>query len=139
MIDTLRRVLEYVTLAISIVGAIALFSGGLILVGSVAMTKFQRAYEAAIFKTLGANTRVLATMLVLEYGVLGALAGTVGSLGALILTWALARQVFDITWVPSPLVNLTGIGITAVVVAIVGLVSSLDVLQRRPVFALRAE
>ena len=139
VIDTLRRVLEYVTLAISIVGAIALFSGGLILVGSVAMTKFQRAYEAAIFKTLGANTRVLATMLILEYGVLGALAGTVGSLGALILTWALARQVFDITWVASPLVNLTGVGITAVVVAIVGLVSSLDVLQRRPIFALRAE
>jgi putative ABC transport system permease protein len=139
VIDTLRRVLEYVTLAISVVGGIALFSGGLILVGSVAMTKFQRAYEAAIFKTLGANTRVLATMLVLEYGVLGALAGTVGSLGALILTWALAVQVFDITWMPSGFVNVMGIGLTAVVVAIVGLISSLGVLQRRPMFALRAE
>ena len=52
-----------------------LFSGALILVGAVAMTKFQRVYEAAVFKTLGANTRTIARMLLLEYGVLGLLAG----------------------------------------------------------------
>ena len=34
-----------------------LFSGVLILVGAVAMTKFRRVYEAAMFKTLGASTR----------------------------------------------------------------------------------
>ena len=139
VLKTVRRVLEYVTLAINVVGAIALFSGGLILVGSVAMTKFQRVYEAAIFKTLGAKTRVLATMLIIEYGVLGILAGTVGSVGALVLTWALTRQVFDITWFPAPLQNVGGIVVTATVVGIVGVVSSLDVLRRKPLATLRAE
>ena len=42
------------------------------------MTKFRRVYEAAILKTLGASSRLIATMLLLEYGVLGAIAGTVG-------------------------------------------------------------
>lgn len=139
VIGIVRRVLDYVTLAISVVGAIALASGALILVGSVAMTKFQRAYEAAIFKTLGANTRVLATMLVLEYGVLGILAGTVGSLGALVLTWALASQVFEIAWSPSLTMNIGGVLVTAVVVSVVGVVASIDVLRRRPLAALRAE
>ena len=139
VLKTVRRVLEYVTLAINVVGAIALFSGGLILVGSVAMTKFQRVYEAAIFKTLGAKTRVLVTMLIIEYGVLGILAGTVGSVGALVLTWALTRQVFDITWFPAPLQNVGGIVVTATVVGIVGVVSSLDVLRRKPLATLRAE
>ena len=46
------------------------------------MTKFQRVYEAAVFKTLGANTRTIARMLLFEYGVLGSLAGLIGSLGA---------------------------------------------------------
>ena len=32
------------------------------------MTKFQRVYEAAILRTLGASTRMLGTMLALEYG-----------------------------------------------------------------------
>ena len=55
-----------------------LFSGALILVGAVAMTKFQRVYEAAVFKTLGANTRTIAQMLLFEYSVLGLLAGSSG-------------------------------------------------------------
>ena len=139
VIRTFRRVLDYVTTAISVVGAIALFSGGLILVGSVAMTKFQRLYESAILKTLGANTRLLTMMLILEYGVLGTLAGTVGSLGALVLTWVLTRQVFDIAWFASPATNAAGVVVTALVVGIVGVASSIDVLRRKPMTTLRAE
>ena len=139
VIRIVRRVLDYVTLAITVVGGIALFSGGLILIGSVAMTKFQRLYEAAIFKTLGASTRSLITMLILEYGVLGVLAGTVGSTGALVFTWVLTRQVFNVAWFPAPLENVGGVIVTAAVVGVVGVVSSLDVLRRRPLATLRAE
>ena len=39
------------------------------------MTKFQRVYEAAILRTLGASTRLLGAMLALEYSALGLLAG----------------------------------------------------------------
>ena len=53
----IRDVIDNVTLAITVVGGLVLFSGVLILIGAVAMTKFQRVYEAAIFKTLGASTR----------------------------------------------------------------------------------
>ena len=139
VLDTVRRVLDYVTLAISVVGGVALFSGGLILVGAVAMTRFQRIHEAAIFRTLGANARMLALMLVLEYGVLGILAGGVGSLGALILTWALARHVFEIAWFPSLLANVSGVFVTAAVVGGVGVAASVDVLRRKPLATLRAE
>ena len=55
----------------------------LILIGAVAMTKFQRVYEAAILRTLGASTRLLTTMLALEYCALGLLAGLIGAAGAL--------------------------------------------------------
>ena len=139
VIKTVRRVLNYVTMAINVVGGIALFSGGLILVGSVAMTKFQRLYESAILKTLGANTRLLTTMLVIEYGFLGLLAGTVGSVGALALSWVLTRQVFEIAWFPLPMTNAFGILVTTLVVGVVGVISSLDVLRRKPLLTLRAE
>ena len=91
---TVQTVLDNVTLAISIVGGIALTSGVLILTGAVAMTKFQRVYEAAILRTLGASTRLLATMLALEYSALGLLAGLVGAAGAMALSWAACRFVF---------------------------------------------
>ena len=134
-----REILDAVTLAISVVGAITVFTGMLILIGSVAMTKFQRLYEAAIFKTLGANSRTIATMTLLEYGGLGTLAGIVGSAGAVLLTWALSRYLLEIEWHPAFAQNLGGIVLTAGVVAVVGVLSSLDVLRRRPLATLRAE
>ena len=63
VLETVRDIMSKVTLAITVVGGLVLFSGGLILIGAVAMTKFQRVYEAAVFKTLGANTRTIARML----------------------------------------------------------------------------
>ena len=139
VIETVRRVLGYVTLAITVVGAVALFSGALILIGSVAMTKFQRVHDAAVLRVLGGNTRMLASMLALEYGVLGLLAGAVGSAAALVLTWALARQVLEITWFPSLLTNVIGMAVTAAAVGATGVVASLDVLRRKPLATLRAE
>ena len=74
--------IDNAVLGISVVGGIALLSGVLILIGAVAMTKFQRVYEAAILRTLGASTRLLTATLALEYCALGLLAGTIGAPGA---------------------------------------------------------
>ncbi len=139
MLATLRTVIENVTLAVSVVGSLVVLSGLLILVGAVAMTKFRRMYEAAIFKTLGATRRTIAAVLLLEYGVLGALAGTIGSVGAIALTWGISRYALDIRWTPLPLVTATGILVSAVLVAAVGVAASWEVLQRKPLATLRAE
>jgi putative ABC transport system permease protein len=137
--QTVERVLGNVTLGITVVGAVALLSGLLIVVGSVAMTKFERLHDAAVFKTLGASSRTMAAMLCVEYGALGLLAGLVGALGATALSWAVARRVLDIRWWPAPATAAVGVVATAAVVAVVGVVASLDVLRRKPLSILRAE
>lgn len=136
---TIRDVMSKVTLAISVVGGLVLFSGGLILIGAVAMTKFQRVYEAAVFKTLGASTGTIARMLLFEYGVLGGLAGLVGSLGAVVLTWAVSRFALDIPWRVFVGEHVAGVGLTAILVAAIGVLSSYDVLRHKPLLTLRAE
>ena len=78
VLDTIKTSSTTSRWRVTVVGALVLFSGSLILIGAVSMTKFRRVYEAAILKTLGASSRLIATMLLLEYGVLGAIAGTVG-------------------------------------------------------------
>ena len=137
VVASIRGVLDNITLGVTIVGAITLFSGVLILVGAVAMTKFQRLYEAAIYRTLGASSRLVAAMVAVEYGVLGVLAGVVAAAGALGLSWALARYLFEISWRPAPGLLVTGAILTAALVCVVGLVSSLDVLVRKPLGSLR--
>ncbi len=136
---TIRDVMSKVTLAVSVVGGLVLLSGALILIGAVAMTKFQRVYEAAVFKTLGANTRTIARMLLLEYGVLGFLAGAVGSLGAVGLTWGVSRWALDIPWRVFVGEHVGGVVATAALVAAIGVLSSLDVLRHKPLATLRAE
>jgi putative ABC transport system permease protein len=139
ILATIRDVMSKVTLAITVVGGLVLFSGALILIGAVAMTKFQRVYEAAVFKTLGASTPTIARMLLFEYGVLGLLAGTVGSAGAVALTWGVSRFALDIPWKVFPAEHLAGVGLTAALVAAIGVLSSLDVLRNKPLATLRAE
>ena len=139
ILKTVRDVMSKVTLAISVVGGLVLLSGALILIGAVAMTKFQRVYEAAVFKTLGANTRTIARMLLLEYGVLGLLAGLVGSLGAVGLTWGVSHFALDIPWRLFAGEHVGGVAATGLLVAAIGVLSSLDVLRHKPLATLRAE
>ena len=139
MLNAIQGMVGNVTMAVTIVGALVLFSGSLILIGAVSMTKFRRVYEAAILKTLGANSRLIASMLLMEYGVLGAIAGTVGSLGAIGLSWAVARYALELEWEATPWITVAGIGATAVFVAAIGVLASLDVLRHKPLATLRAE
>ena len=139
ILGTVRDIMSKVTLAVTVVGGLVLFSGALILIGAVAMTKFQRVYEAAVLKTLGATTRTIAKMLLFEYGVLGSLAGVIGSLGAVGLTWGVSRYALEIPWRVFAGEHIGGVTLTAALVAIIGVLSSLDVLKNKPLATLRAE
>jgi putative ABC transport system permease protein len=139
VLQNVERILGKVTLGVSVVGGLVLFVGVLILVGSVSMTRFQRIYEVAIFRTLGAPTRLLTAMAAVEYGVLGLLAGAVGSSAAIGLTWYVSRHVLDVRWSPNLSVSLAGMVIAALLVCLVGLLASADILRRRPLGTLRGE
>jgi putative ABC transport system permease protein len=139
ILQNVERVLSKVTLGVTVVGALVLFVGALILIGSVSMTRFQRIYEVAIFRTLGAGTRLLTAMTALEYGVLGLLAGGIGSAAAIGLSYYVSRQALNIPWSPQLGITLAGVGITSAVVCAVGLLSSADILRRRPLGTLRSE
>lgn len=139
MLASVSQIVGQVTLAVTAVGSLVLFSGILILVGSISMTKFQRVYEAAVLKTLGATTSLVAALLVMEYGLLGLVAGVVGSAGALALSWGVSRFALDVAWRPELTYVVWGVLGSVVLVASVGLAASLDVLRRRPLSTLRAE
>ena len=139
VLASVQGVVDNVTFAISIVGTVALASGALILIGAVAMTKFQRVYEAAILRTLGASTRLLGTMLALEYGALGLIAGLIGAAGAVVLSWAVCRYIFEIDWEPAPGLMAAGAVATMALVGVIGVLASADVLRKKPLATLRAE
>ena len=139
VLETIRKVFGVVTVAIDVVGSLVILTGGLILIGAVAVTKFQRVYEAAIFKTLGASSRAIAAMLMVEYGLLGTIAGAVGSFGALALGWGISRFALDIPWRPVLHENVISTIVTSLLIMVIGVAASADVLKRKPLATLRAE
>jgi putative ABC transport system permease protein len=132
-------IVDNVSLGVTIVGVVALLSGVLILAGAVAMTRFQRVYEAAIFRTLGATTNRLAAMLAFEYGLLGVLAGVIAAVGATVLAWSVSLRLLDIPWVIAPWTTGAGVALTGVLVLVVGVIASLEVLRQKPLSTLRSE
>ena len=118
VIATISRIVSLAALGIRVVGTVALVCGLTILIGAVAMTKFQRLREVALLKTLGASSRTIMALLAIEYAGLGLIAGLVGALGAIGLSYALARYVLDVPWQLAPGTTAAGVGLTGAIVAV---------------------
>ena len=139
IVRSVMRIVNTVSLAVSFIGLFVFLSGALILVGSIAMTKFQRIYEAAVLKTLGAKRKMLMMILLVEYALLGLVSGIIGSAAAAGLCYATSKWVFEIKWTFTPAINTVGILGTIALVMIVGAASTLDVLSKKPLSILRSQ
>jgi predicted lysophospholipase L1 biosynthesis ABC-type transport system permease subunit len=73
-----------------------------------------------------------------EYGLLGLVAGLVGALASIALSYSITRFVFEIPVSFSLTNTLAGIILTVLLVTIVGVISSLNVLTQKPLAILRA-
>jgi putative ABC transport system permease protein len=139
-IEQIRRRVEDVGRAVALLGAFVLVCGVLILAGSVAMTKMHRLYESAVLKTLGAKRAVLVKLTIVEYAVLGVLAGVIGSAASIAVTWTMSHYGNrPLPWHLQPWINVYGAVATAIVVIIVGLLATWDVIVRKPLGILREQ
>jgi putative ABC transport system permease protein len=139
ILAVVTRLVNNFVIAISFVGSFVLLSGILILIGSVALTKSQRVYENAVLKTLGARRRTLAAILLTEYGLLGLIAGLIATAFSVGLAYTVSVYLMNIEWKLDLAVVAAGIGLTTLLVTIVGAAASFDVLFRRPLATLRSQ
>ncbi|MGI8467442.1 MAG: ABC transporter permease [Pyrinomonadaceae bacterium] len=139
ILTAVGKLLNNFVLAISFVGSFVILTGILILIGSVALTKSQRIYENAVLKTLGAKRATLFKILVIEYTILGFLAGTVGAFFAALMSFAVTKYVFKIEWQFNFRLLISGILITALLVTIVGTLAGFGVLFKKPLAVLRSQ
>jgi putative ABC transport system permease protein len=83
---------------------------------------------------------VLVRITMIEYGVLGLLAGIIGSASSIAVTWGMSQYGSrPLPWQPHPWINAAGTLATAVVVAIVGVLATWDVVARKPLGILREQ
>jgi putative ABC transport system permease protein len=107
-IAQIQRVLDQVIRAVEFLFGFTLVAGLVVLFAAVTATREARAREFAIMRAMGAGSRLLAQVQRAELLGVGALAGGLASLAAIVVGWLLARYAFEFIWAPSPWVPLAG-------------------------------
>lgn len=119
--------------AISVIFVFTLGAAMLVLFGVLQGQRGARRREIALLKTLGAtHARVRAVVLV-EFALLGAVAGLVGSALALASGWLLAVNVFEFDYLPAWRWLVVGAVTSAGVVGVAGYLSIRSLLRVQPV------
>ena len=98
MIEQVRRIMDQISQTMSAVFMFTLLSGLAVLYAALLATQDERIHEAAILRTLGADSRYLRKLHLSEFAVLGLLSGLFSAAGALLLGWVLARFVLEIPY-----------------------------------------
>ena len=131
-IAQVQRVLDQVIRAVELLFSFTLIAGLVVLFAAISATREARSREFAIMRALGASSRLLAQVQRTELLGVGALAGLLASVVAIVLGWLLARYAFEFTWSPSPWVPLVGTVAGALLALAAGWWGLREVL-RRPV------
>jgi putative ABC transport system permease protein len=127
-----QKVLDQVIRAVEFLFGFTLAAGLVVLFAAVSATRESRAREYAVMRAVGAGSRLLRQVQRAELLGVGALAGLLAAVAALVVGGVLARQVFEFTWAPSPWVPLFGAAAGALLAWAAGWWGLRDVL-RRPV------
>jgi putative ABC transport system permease protein len=136
-IGEVQRVLDQVIRAIEVLFGFALAAGLAVLFAAVTATREIRAREYAVMRAMGAPRALLARVQRAELMGVGALAGALAAVAAIVVGWALARYAFEFEWTASPLVPLAGSAAGALLALAAGWWGLKQVLERPVVETLR--
>ncbi len=131
-IDQVQRVLGQVIRAVEFLFAFTLATGLVVLFAAVTATREARAKEFAVMRALGASQVLLGRVQRAELAGVGALAGVLASVAAMVVGWALARYAFEFQWTASWWVPLAG-GVAGALLALAAGWWGLRDVLRRPV------
>jgi len=131
-IAQIQRVLDQVIRAVEFMFGFTLVAGLVVLFAAITATRESRAREFAIMRAMGAGSRLLGQVQRAELLGVGALAGLLASLAAIVVGWLLARYAFEFAWAPSPWVPLAGAAAGALLALAAGWWGLREIL-RRPV------
>jgi putative ABC transport system permease protein len=136
-IAQIQRVLDQVIRAVEFLFGFTLAAGLVVLFAAVTATREARAKEFAVMRAMGAGAKLLAQVQRAELLGVGALAGILASVAAVLVGWSLARYVFEFSWNASPWVPLIGGAAGAVLALAAGWWGLREVLRRPVVETLR--
>ena len=139
VLSIVNNLLDKVGFVIRFMAGFSIFTGLIVLIASVLISKYQRIQESVLLRTLGASRKQIFYITALEYFFLGALAAATGIVLSLVGSWLLAKFIFEteftLQWLPLLLVFIS----VCLLTVFIGLINSRAVVRRPPLEILREE
>ena len=139
VLNIVSSIIDKVGFIIRFMAAFSIFTGLIVLIASVLISKYQRIQESVLLRTLGAVRKQIFYITALEYFFLGALAAATGMFLSLGVAWLIAKFIFQtafvLKWLP-----LLGVFVSVCFLTVfIGLINSRAVVTRPPLEILREE
>jgi putative ABC transport system permease protein len=138
MIEQVRHIMDQIAQTMSAVFLFTLLSGMAVLYAALLSTQDERIHQAAILRTLGADSHYLRRLHLTEFATLGALSGLFAAGGAELLGWVLALRVLEIPYHPGVMIWLVGTGGGMITVTLAGWLATRHVAQMPPLRVLQS-
>jgi putative ABC transport system permease protein len=129
---------EQMATAIRATALVTIIAGILVLIGAMAAGQAAKTYDAVLLKVLGAQRRQILAAYLMEYALLGAIAGVIAVLCGLGAGWVVVTQIFDMSFSLDVGPLLATVAGGAVLTIALGLVGTWAALRVRPNAVLRS-
>lgn len=137
LLGNIRNIIAQVTLAVEYVLLFVLAAGLMVLFTALASSLDQRLHEGALLRTLGARAALLKRMLLIEFMLLGAVAGLVAAALVEGLRFWLYSQLLDLAYQPHLLLWLLAPLAGALLVGAAGRYGTRKLVKQSPLRTLR--
>lgn len=139
VLSIVDKLLDKVGFVIRFMAGFSIFTGLIVLIASVLISKYQRIQESVLLRTLGAGRRQIFYITALEYFFLGALAAATGIILSLGISWLLAKFVFETQFRVPWFILIIVFAVICLLTVVIGLMNSRAVVKRPPLEILREE
>lgn len=137
ILGAMEEIVSKISAAIRFIALFTVFTGIVLLVTAVLNSRFQRIQETILLRTLGAVSRQLSQIQLIEFVVLGIMASLAGVTLAVGAQWFLVHFVFKTNFsVPVPDL-LAAVGINIAITVAVGILTGRKILKQAPLEVLR--
>ncbi len=139
IITTIDNVLSKIAFAIRFMALFSIFTGLIVLSGSIVTSRYQRIKESVLLRTLGASRNQVLKIMSIEYLFLGLFAALTGVILAIFSSWSLFYFVFNSAFTFSPIPLILALFIVMILTLGIGLLNSRGIHTRPPLEILRSE
>lgn len=137
IIDRIRTIVGQVTSGLEVMTALILACGVLVMFAAVSLSMAERLQESAILRTLGSSRQLILGIQLVEFTVLGLMAGLLAAIGAEAAVALLQRFMFDLPFSMHPWIWVTGPIAGAILVGALGVGYSRKAVVQPPLDVLK--